>query len=204
MRVSAGDASRSHGQALVEFAMVVPLFLVLVTGLLEFGFAFSHNLTLEYASREGARTGSTLANGKFTSATCPAVDLIDPAIIAAVQRVLASPGAQVDLANVSQIQIWKATSTGTPTAGLINTWTNSGPGTGPSVDGQRLSFTQSTQPWKPCQRLNGPTPDSIGVSLSYTYQMITPLSGLIRFVGGSGWASLPMVDRTVMALNPIG
>ena len=184
--------------------MIVPLFLMLLTGMLEFGFAFSHNLTLEYASREGARTGSALANGGFTAATCPVVDAIDPAIIAAVQRVLASPGAQVTLANVTQIQIWKATATGTPTTGFVDTWLNTGANTGPTVDGQKLSFTQSSQPWKPCQRLNGATPDSIGVSISYTYQMITPFSNVIRFFGGAGSATLAMGDRTVMALNPIG
>ncbi len=49
--------SRSRGQSLVEFAVSVPVFVMLLFGMLEFGFAFSHNLTLEYATREGARTG---------------------------------------------------------------------------------------------------------------------------------------------------
>ncbi len=43
--------------------MVLPIFLLLILGTLEFGIAFDHNLTLEYATREGARTGSALANG---------------------------------------------------------------------------------------------------------------------------------------------
>jgi Flp pilus assembly protein TadG len=201
----AADPRRgAQGQALIEFALLVPVFALLLLGMLEFGFAFGNHLTLEYASREGARTGSALANGRFTPSTCPATDQIDPAIIAAVQRVLASPGAQVTLANVSQIQIWKATTSGSPTAGFINTWTNTGPNSGPLVDGERLSFSQASQQWKPCVRLNGASPDSIGISLTYTYRMITPLTNLMGLVAGPGVTSLQMVDQTVMALNPIG
>ena len=54
---------RSRGQSLVEFAISVPVFVLLLFGMLEFGFAFSHNLTLEYATREGARTGAALGPG---------------------------------------------------------------------------------------------------------------------------------------------
>ena len=37
--------------------------MLILFGMLEFGFVFSHNLTLQYATREGARTGALLANG---------------------------------------------------------------------------------------------------------------------------------------------
>ena len=53
----------ARGQSMVEFAISVPVFVMLLFGMLEFGFAFNHNLTLEYATREGARTGAALANG---------------------------------------------------------------------------------------------------------------------------------------------
>ena len=42
---------------MVEFAVIVPVFLLLLMGMLEFGFVFTHNMTLEYATREGARAG---------------------------------------------------------------------------------------------------------------------------------------------------
>ena len=50
------------GQSLVEFALVVPILLLLVLGIMEFGRAYSANLTLQNATREGARlavTGAT-------------------------------------------------------------------------------------------------------------------------------------------------
>lgn len=202
--LGARSRRRQRGVALVEFALIVPIFVVLLTFVMEFGFAFSHHLTLEYATREGARVGAALANGGYKSSNCPVTDTIDPAIIAAVQRVLGSPGSQVDMSQVSRIQIWKASSTGQPVSGFVNTWNNTGPGSGPVVDGQALWFSQASQPWRPCQRLNGITPDSIGVSLSYTYRMITPFAGAVTLIGGSASPSIPMNDQTVMALNPIG
>ncbi len=44
--------------------------------------------------------------------------------------------------------------------------------------------------------------NSIGVSLTYTYNFQTPLGGILRFFGGSGAGGLTMSDKTVMALNP--
>ena len=51
------------GQGLVEFAILVPAFAILLFAMLEFGFVFSHHLTVEYATREGARVGAALGNG---------------------------------------------------------------------------------------------------------------------------------------------
>ena len=49
----------------------MPVVLILLLGMLEFGFAFSHHLTLEYATREGARMGAALANGTAEVACGP-------------------------------------------------------------------------------------------------------------------------------------
>ncbi len=65
-RAAAITGRGARGQGLVEFAMLVPIFMLLLLGMLEFGFAFDQNLTLEYATREGARVGSALANGGGT------------------------------------------------------------------------------------------------------------------------------------------
>ena len=190
----------SAGQSLVEFTMILPVFLLILFGMVEFGFVFTHNLTLEYATREGARTGAALADGGGNATTCAS---IDPQIVAAVQRVLKSPGSPIDISRVSQIQIWKAaTPGGTPITGFVNTWTYTGAATGPIVDGQRLDFTEQSQQWAPCTRDNGSSPDSVGVSLVYTYRLVTPLAAVTQFFGGPSASTLGMNDRTVMALNP--
>jgi len=46
------------GAAAVEFALVLPLLLVFVLGISQFGITFSQWLQLEHAAREGARWGS--------------------------------------------------------------------------------------------------------------------------------------------------
>jgi Flp pilus assembly protein TadG len=46
------------GQSLVEFALVLPLLLLLLLGIMEFGLMFSNKLTLVNAAREGARYGA--------------------------------------------------------------------------------------------------------------------------------------------------
>ena len=169
-RAGSGRRQRSRGQALVEYAIIVPAFMLLLMGMLEFGFVFNHNLNLEYATREGARTGSALANGGLSN--CPVAsnsDGIDPKvtnpdidayIIASVQRVLTSPGSPIDITQVSQVQIWKndPANPGTPIAGEINTWANTGAGSGLTVDGVKLTFTQSSRGWHICERDNSSVP----------------------------------------------
>jgi len=46
-----------RGQALVEFAMVLPLVLVILLGIVEFGFILYNQHVITNASREGARYG---------------------------------------------------------------------------------------------------------------------------------------------------
>ena len=184
---------RSRGQSLVEFAISVPVFVLLLFGMLEFGFAFSHNLTLEYATREGARTGAALGPG---TPNIPCAN-VDEQIIAAAQRVLTSPGSPVDISRISAITIYKASASGAPLGGsTTNTWI---PGAGPTVDGVPLKFKTSIVNWDACSRDNGSSPDSIGVGLVYSYRLISPLG---VFLGMSGTPAFQMSDRTVMALNP--
>lgn len=51
-----------RGQSLVEFALVVPLFLLLVFAIVDFGMGFYSWITVTNAAREGARIGAVHAN----------------------------------------------------------------------------------------------------------------------------------------------
>lgn len=46
------------GQSMVEFVMVLPLFLIILLGMIEFGLIFNAYITIINGAREGARTGS--------------------------------------------------------------------------------------------------------------------------------------------------
>ena len=50
---------KDRGQALVEFAMVLPLMLLMLFALVDFGRAFYSWLLITNAAREGARVGAT-------------------------------------------------------------------------------------------------------------------------------------------------
>src|SRR4051794_30159907 len=49
---------KEDGQAMVEFAIVLPILVVLVFGIIEFGITLNHYLTLTDAVRAGARQAS--------------------------------------------------------------------------------------------------------------------------------------------------
>ena len=54
-----GASPRNRGQALVEFALVLPIALLILLGILQFGFLFSGQIGVINAVRETARYGST-------------------------------------------------------------------------------------------------------------------------------------------------
>lgn len=52
---------KENGQALVEFAIVLPLLLLIICGIIDFGWLFYNQLSLENCAREGARYGAVNA-----------------------------------------------------------------------------------------------------------------------------------------------
>jgi Flp pilus assembly protein TadG len=57
------------GQALVEFAIVLPIALLILAGILQFGLIFSSAIGLNNAVREAARYGSVLTTVDAATAT---------------------------------------------------------------------------------------------------------------------------------------
>ena len=53
-------SSRERGAALVEMALVLPLLLMLLLGIVSAGIAYNHQLSLTHAAREAGRYGATL------------------------------------------------------------------------------------------------------------------------------------------------
>ena len=52
------DRKDERGQAVAEFAMIVPIFLLLVFAIVDFGMGFHAWITVTNAAREGARLGA--------------------------------------------------------------------------------------------------------------------------------------------------
>lgn len=73
-----------RGQALVEFALVVPMLVIMIVGIIEFGRAWMHYQVLTDAAREGAR-----------NAVIHNVDVTDAEIFQTIRDRLAAAGIDV-------------------------------------------------------------------------------------------------------------
>ena len=188
-----------RGQAMTEMALIVPLLLVLLLGLVESATAIQQAMTIAAATREGARVAGALVNGGGPlgcgSEESPNASTVDPLIIAAVERVLTGAGAQISLVDVSAIRIYKSTPSGTETPDFANQWIYAA-NAGPLIAGQRLDFVEQSSAWSACSRNNVSPADSAGVTVRYLYRGRTPLRHFIP-----GLASLNMSDSAVMPLN---
>ena len=90
MKVQRLRSKKEEGAGLVEFAILAPLFVMLLFGLLEFGLALYNKGVVTNASREGARFGVVYATPRKTEGE----------IIARVQEYLAKSGF-TDTANIN-------------------------------------------------------------------------------------------------------
>ena len=175
-------AAPSRGQALVEFTLILPVFVMVLMGMLEFGSAYDHRTAMAYAVREGARVGATLGKGGSSP------DTVDPTILAAVQRGLTDP---ILIENISSIEIFRAGLDGKPMGSAIDTY-------------DRFGNLIGLAGWPATSRNVGLTGDSIGVRVHYDFHPTTPLGNLLGLFFGSPppYTTIPMVDTTVMHLEP--
>ena len=171
---------RSAGVTLVEFAIVLPIFVSTLFALIEFSVAFNAVLTINRASQAGALIAGQAGNN-------PDADCV---ILARIDQELSAP---IDKTNVQQVKIFRASSTGS-TILASSTYTRSG-----STDCGTYSvpYTASSSGYPPDQRCNilagcstltpaRTTVDKIGVQITYQYNGVTPLRSLLTFLGGNG------------------
>jgi Flp pilus assembly protein TadG len=89
-------ASQERGAAAVEFALVLPVLVLLLLGIVELGMAFNTQLTLTAAAREGVRvmalSGSPSAARSATIAAAPGLTPPPAAGQIAVTPASCSPG----------------------------------------------------------------------------------------------------------------
>jgi hypothetical protein len=68
---------KENGASLIEFALLMPLLLLLVLGIIEFGWLFSQNNDVKHGAREGARAAAVDLGGNsvLLERTCDSMDL---------------------------------------------------------------------------------------------------------------------------------
>ena len=89
---------RERGAAMVEFALIVPLLLLLVLGLIEFGYRYERSARLNNAAFIAARS---LAVHKTVSEAQTAAESADPGMVTAGATISASPGGNCTSGNVT-------------------------------------------------------------------------------------------------------
>lgn len=65
-------STRKRGQAMVEFAMVLPIFMLVLSGICDFGFMLYQRMTVISAAREGARAASIVEDPSRIGSTAAA------------------------------------------------------------------------------------------------------------------------------------
>jgi Flp pilus assembly protein TadG len=60
-RPGPGGRRGRRGQSLVEFAVILPVFLLILAGIIDFGLGLYSQMTVINAAREGARLGAVIA-----------------------------------------------------------------------------------------------------------------------------------------------
>ena len=101
------------GQGLVEFALVLPLLLVILFAIVDFGRLYQGQVTLTHAVREGARLGAVGGSTTQVAARVQATaGGLDPAVSVSLP---AAAGGSVVVAADAQVELI------TPLGALINT-----------------------------------------------------------------------------------
>jgi Flp pilus assembly protein TadG len=70
MHLKKTDMRNERGQTMTEFALILPLLVVLLFGIIQFGIIFNNYVTLTDAARAGARTGAVSRWSGNPSAAC--------------------------------------------------------------------------------------------------------------------------------------
>jgi Flp pilus assembly protein TadG len=75
--------NQDRGAQLVEFALLAPLLLLLLLGIVEFGWLFSQNNDVRHGAREGARAAAVNlgSNTAIRAAACDSMDLTSPVTV---------------------------------------------------------------------------------------------------------------------------
>jgi len=207
-RLTARRASsrRSRGQALVEFALVIPVFLMLFIAIIEFAFVFNSALGLNFATRNASLAAAEAGN--LLGADCAILNSVEKSI-----------GAPMDLARVQSVTIFQADRSGTP-LGPQDVWkydtvAHDCPA-GATTYSVHFTLSSTTYPATGavdsnpagrCDVLRGCSAtvplDSIGVTIDYHYPYHTPLGNFLVLPGWSAgyidltWSNVNRMEPTL-------
>ena len=193
---------RSPGQALVEFALVIPVFLTVFFAIVEFSFLFTNYLSVGYATHDASQLAATMGNTLHA----------DTAILVRVNADIQAPANNAQIKTVDIFQVDVNTTNASPVAGREDIYTYDGGShtfTMPDGSNVTLPFATTSIGYADVNRCNvnlgtgcllgQTTVDTIGVKITYQYTWITPFP---RLIGGSGNGPL-VTSINIMRLEPV-
>lgn len=160
-----------RGATVVEAAIVLPIMLMAIFAVVEYGFLFKDWLTVGHAAREGVRVGATLGDDRFAN-----IELLDTVAETMGTAAIADPGMQVRIYNpatgVFDTYAFNPSSSICKGAGDCCLWTPC-----PDPSPEYVASGDYTAPtWLPSSRdISAPVTDRIGVRISYFHTYITGL-----------------------------
>lgn len=192
-----GSRRRGRGQSLVEFALVLPIFVALLMGMIEFAFVFNATLSVNYAARDAALAGAEAGNA--IGADCVIVDSVENAV-----------GSPTSDDRITKIEIYRADPNG-GTIGSPTVYTRTNDPTDMPCTGipgvSSMPYDRTSNGYAELDRCNilggcgtgRPTVDNIAVRVTYHHDWVTPLP---NFIGG-GPGGLTFERDSVMRMEPI-
>jgi Flp pilus assembly protein TadG len=155
---------RSSGQAMVEFALIVPLFFLLVFGVVEYSLINASVGAYNFAAKDAARLGAIIGKGavQITTTTTMPVDqyMVTNIILPRVNGVVVAKMNEVDIFDAAQDGTCIPDGTGNCQEDV---WTQVGG-----------VWTSTSDNWPPSARNDALfNADYLGVRISYTYTYLT-------------------------------
>lgn len=202
--VPSGNDRPGAGQTLVEFALVFPIFLLLVLAVIEFAFVFSGMLGISYATRDAGLIAAEA--GDIVGADCVIIKTVDQAV-----------SAPADDSRIQSIFIYRADQNGVEMSGVSSRFNRitSGP-LFDCGDGTTIPYARATNGYPEISRCNvlAGCPsnasgthlglDTIGVRVVYIHQWVTPLGGFGgNGFGGQGGSGFTLTQSNSMRMEPI-
>jgi Flp pilus assembly protein TadG len=181
-----------RGQAIVEFALLLPLLLLLIVGLVEFSFVWNSRNSVLFASRDGSMLAAE--GGSNDGTDCVVLQRIESDIVAPASTL-----------RIQQVAIYWSDRNGDQIGPNQNVYTRTGSTTCTYPDGSTITvpYTLTTAGYiesARCSVLAGcggshTTVDTIGVRVTYQHLWLT---SFVRITGGG----VTFTEATITRAEP--
>lgn len=182
-RLRAGRRSRSRGQSLVEAAITLPVVLLLGLGVTDIGRAFYYREAVTNATRQALRLAVSPTQQATANTVCASAG-VGP--VATTVTTTLPPGA-TSITSIANLASLESSSNGTPAGSAIS-------GATLAVTFHCLGGSGVTNATSNGNGPSDPGSDAVIVTVTYTFQVITPL--LWPIIGSSFPITVTSAERT--------